>query len=291
MKRPPGRRKGPNAVLTASVVFLSHEPFPRVGSGAYNDWVEVLDRFSRHYRLLATSVVGPLVACLILFPFRNSVPNTSAALLLVLVVVGVASAGDRLAGLLAALSAGLGFDFFLTRPYESLAIASAADVQTALLLLGVGVAVTEIAHRGREQQANARQRLGYLEGVEAAAKIASEGSSSPSELIERVADQIVQVMGLEKCRFDYGMGMDYPRLEPDGSVRWRNQSWAVDSFGLPADKDTELVVEAGGRFMGRFLLRANARARPSRAERQVAVALAAQVGAALGAYRNPRSSE
>ena len=68
-------------------------------------------------------------------------------------------------------------------------------------------------------------------------------------------------------------------------------AWAVDSFGLPADKDTELVVESGGRFMGRFLLRADPRTRPSRAERMVAAALAAQVGAALGAYRDPRSSK
>ena len=253
--------------------------------------MDVLDRFNRHYRLLATGLVAPLVACLILLPFRNSVPNTSVALLLVLVVVGVASGGDRLAGLLAALSAGLGFDFFLTRPYQSFSITSAADVQTTLLLLGVGVAVTEIAYRRREQQAMASKRRGYLEGVEAVAKIAADGSSSPSALIERVADQIVQVMGLERCRFDYGMGLDYPRLEPDGSVRLRNQSWAVDSFGLPTDKDTELAVKSGGRFMGRFLLRARPRTRPTQAERMVAAALAAQVGAALGAYRDPRSSE
>lgn len=253
--------------------------------------MDILARFNRHYRLLATGFAAPLVVCMILLPFRDSVPNTSAALLLVLVVVGVASAGDRLAGLLAALSAGLGFDFFLTRPYESLAIVSAADVQTTLLLLAVGAAVTEIAYRGRAQQAMASARLGYLDGVEATAKIAAEGSSSPYALIERVAGQIVQVMGLEKCRFDYGMGLDYPRLEPDGSIRWRNQSWAVDSLGLPGDKDTELVVECGGRFMGRFLLRADPRTRPSRTERMVAAALAAQVGAALGAYRDPRSSE
>ena len=253
--------------------------------------MNVLGRFNRHYRLLATGVVAPLVAALILLPFRNNVPNTSAALLMVLVVVGVASAGDRLAGLLAALSAGLGFDFFLTRPYGSLAIASAADVQTTLLLLGVGAAVTEIAYRGREQQAMASKRLGYLDGVETTAKIASEGSSSPSAFIEQVAGQIVQVMGLEKCRFDYGTGLDYPRLEPDGSLRWRGQSWPVDSFGLPEDKDTELVVESGGRFMGRFLLKANPRNRSSRAERIVAVTLAAQVGAALGTYRDPRSSK
>ena len=266
-------------------------PFPRVCSGAYNDGMDVLDRFNRQNLLLATGLVGPLVACVILLPFRGRVPNTSDALLLVLVVVGVASAGDRLAGLLAALSAGLGFDFFLTQPYQSLAIASAADVQTMLLLLGVGVAVTEIAYRGREHQAKARQHLGYLQGVETVAKIASEGSSSPSALIELVAGHIVKLMGLEKCRFDYSMGLDYPRLEPDGSVRRGDQSWPVDSLGLPTDKDTELVVKSGGRFMGRFLLTANPGTRPSRSERMVAAALAAQVGAALGAYRDPRSSE
>jgi len=250
-----------------------------------------MDRFNRQNLLLATGLVGPLVACVILLPFRSKVPNTSDALLLVLVVVGVASAGDRLAGLLAALSAGLGFDFFLTQPYQSLTIASTADVQTMLLLLGVGVAVTEIANRGREQQAKARQHLGYLQGVETVAKIASEGSSSPSALIDLVAGQIVQLMGLEKCRFDYSMGLDYPRLEADGSVRRRNQPWPVDSLGLPAEKDTELLVKSGGRFMGRFLLTANPDTRPSPSERMVAAALAAQVGAALGAYRDPRSSE
>ena len=85
-----GPRKGPNEVLTAKVDFLSGDPFPRVGSKAYNDEVNVLDRFSRHHRLLATGLVAPLVVCLILLPFRDAVPNTSAALLMVLVVVGVA---------------------------------------------------------------------------------------------------------------------------------------------------------------------------------------------------------
>ena len=253
--------------------------------------MDVSARIDRHNRLLAAGLVAPVVACLILLPFRNSVPNTSAALLLVLVVVGVASTGDRLAGLLAAVSAGLTFDFFFTVPFQQFAIDSPQDVQTTLLLLGVGVAVAEIAHRGREQQAMASQRLGYLEGVGATAKVAAEGNLSPSALIEAVSAQIEQVMGLAKCRFDYGTGLDYPRLEPDGNLRWHNQSWAVDSFGLPAEKDTEIVVDSGGQFMGRFLLRAHPHTRPSRAERQVAAALAAQVGAALRAYRDTHSCE
>src|ERR1035437_9340946 len=102
--------------------------------------LNVLNRFNRHYRLLATGLVAPLVAALILFSLRNNV--TSAALLMVLVVVGVASAGDRLVGWLAALSAGLWFDFIVTPPPH----ARAADVRTTLVLLLVGVAVRSEEH-------------------------------------------------------------------------------------------------------------------------------------------------
>jgi cbb3-type cytochrome oxidase subunit 3 len=207
-----------------------------------------------------------------------------------LVVVGFASAGERPAGLVSAASAALGFDFFLTRPYGQLSIASAHDMQTTLLLLLVGVAVTEIAYRRRRQQEVASARLGYLQGVESAATVAAQGSSSPSAFIEAVAAQITQVMGLARCRFDYGTGLDYPRLEADGNLLWRDQVWDVDNFGLPAGKDTELVVMSGGRFMGRFLLRAGPGAPPSVAQRQVAVALAAQAGAALGANHDARPS-
>jgi hypothetical protein len=54
--------------------------------------------------------------------------------------------------------------------------------------------------------------------------------------------------------------------------------------------ETELVLGSAGQFMGRFLLKAHPYARPSQAERQVAAALAAQVGAALRAHRDTRSS-
>jgi two-component system CheB/CheR fusion protein len=125
--------------------------------------VNVLDRFNRHYRLMATGLVAPLAAALILLPFRSSFPQTSFELLLVLVVVGVASAGDRLAGWLAAVSAGLWFAVFLAWPYVRSSIAPAAEVQTALLLVGVGVAVTEIAHRGREAAKYANRMAAVVE--------------------------------------------------------------------------------------------------------------------------------
>lgn len=241
--------------------------------------------------LLTGAIVAPLIVCLILVPLRDSFANTNEALVLVLVLVAIATAGDRLAGVLAAVSAGLFFDLLLTKPYETFRIADSADVQTTLLLLGVGVAVTEIAHWGRRQQTAASRREGYLEGIEATAEAAAAGSSSTSALIGTVATQIASVLRLSRCRFDYGTGLGHPQLEADGRVRRGNQWWDVDAAGLPTDVDTDLVVESGGRFMGRFLLTAGPGTRPSRAELRVALALANQVGAALRAYDDTRSRE
>jgi K+-sensing histidine kinase KdpD len=239
-------------------------------------------------RLLGVAVVAPLLVCLILLPLRDRFASTNEALVLVLVLVAVATAGDRLAGVLAACSAGLWFDFFLTQPYQRFRIAESADVQTTLLLLGVGVAVTEIARWGRRQQATAGRRAGYLEGLEATAEAAAAGSSSTSALIDTVAGQIASVLRLARCRFDYGTGLGHPQLAADGRVRRGDQTWDVDTAGLPSDADTELVVESGGLFMGRFLLTPGPDTRPSRAELQVAFALANQVGAALRAHSDTR---
>jgi K+-sensing histidine kinase KdpD len=98
-------------------------------------------------------VLGPPALCAVLVPFRQSFANTDAALVLVAGIVAVASLGNRLGGWLAAISAGIWFDFFLTKPYEHFSITSRTDVETTLLLFVVGVGVTEIAVWGRRQHA------------------------------------------------------------------------------------------------------------------------------------------
>jgi K+-sensing histidine kinase KdpD len=107
---------------------------------------------------------APLALTAILMPWRASFPNTDAALVLILVIVVVAAAGYRPAGFAAAVSAAVWFDFFLTRPYERFSIPRRTDIETALLLLIIGVAVTEIAVRGRHQHAVASRRAGTCTG-------------------------------------------------------------------------------------------------------------------------------
>lgn len=239
-------------------------------------------RLIRRDRLaILAALAAPLLITLILVPFRTSLPNTDAALVLVLVVVAVAAVGYRLAGVLAAVSAAAWFDFFLTRPYEQFTITRSADIETTVLILVIGVAVTEIAVWGRRQHVTASRRAGYLEGINAAAEAVAVGGS-PSALIDQVGAQLTRLLSLRSCRFEYGVaGLGRPaRLRHDGRLVPVGAHGDVERDGLPAD--TELLVENHGILQGRFLMSPQPGSRPTLEQRLVAVAFADQVGAALG---------
>jgi Domain of unknown function (DUF4118) len=232
--------------------------------------------------VVGAAAAAPLVACAALVPFRDSVANTNAALGLVLIVVIAASTGVRPAGIVAALSSAVWFDFFLTEPYNQFTITDRADIETAVLLVLVGAAVTEVALWGRRQQARASREQGYLAGVLGTAATVAAGQSSTSSLIDHVAGQIVEVLQIDDCRFDSGSGSGLPTLDSDGTVVHNGRMVDVDRHGLPTRSEIALVIQSGGVVRGRFLLTAATRVvRPSLEQRLVAVALANQVGAAL----------
>jgi K+-sensing histidine kinase KdpD len=239
---------------------------------------------SRDRLAVAAGLLAPLALAAVLIPFRASFANTDAALAMILIIVAVAAAGNRLAGLVGAISAAAWFDFFLTRPYEQFAITRAADIETTVLLLVIGAAVTEIAVWGRRQHAAASRRAGYLDGINDAARAVAAGDS-PSALIDRIAASLTQLLSLSSCEFQYGVaGIGKPaRLDHDGAVIAGGRPYDVQAHGMPGGGGTELLVESGGRLQGRFLMLAGQAARPSREQLLVAVALADQAGAALAA--------
>jgi K+-sensing histidine kinase KdpD len=232
--------------------------------------------------VLAAAFAAPLVATAVVVPFRDSFPNTDAALVLVAIVVAVAATtGKRSAGYLAAVSSAVWFDFFLTRPYEQFSITRSSDVETTVLLLIVGAAVTELAVWGRRQQALASQRAAYLRGIYAAAE-ATTPHGGPDSAIAQVADQLTRLLDLVSCRWQPGVaGLGgVARLHHDGHVTVDRQAWDVDSHGLPP-RELELLVRTGGRFFGRFVMLPAEGSHPSQEHRLVAVAVADQVGAQL----------
>ncbi len=239
----------------------------------------------RHrFALIGAAAVAPLLCCAVLAVFRDGITTATAALVLVIVVVAAAATGDRLAGIVAALSAGVWFDVFLTEPYLTLAIKDPNNIEVTVLLVLVGLAVTEIALWGRRQQARGSRRAGYLDGVFGTSKIIAVREMSPTELINHVASQIAEVLNIDDCRFVRGGG---PRpqdvaIDHDGFVTRAGRRVNIDRDGLPTDQQIALAVAHGGVVHGQFVLTAATRvARPSVEQLEVAVLLADQVGAAL----------
>jgi len=244
----------------------------------------------RHRALVLVAALGlPLLACLLIAPFRVSVENTNAALLLVLLVVAAAATGLRFAGVVAAVSSAVWFDFFLTAPYHRLAITDRADVETAVLLVLVGLATTEVSLWGHRQQGQASRQQGYLAGVLGTISSAAEGGADADELTRQVAAQLSALLGVDDCRFSDQPVFDVAAtLHRNGSVTRSGHPVDVERDGLPTDTEIELAVQSGGMVLGRYLLTASTRIRrPGLEQRQVAVALADQVGSARRAAAGP----
>jgi K+-sensing histidine kinase KdpD len=230
------------------------------------------------------SALLPLVTCAALAAVRDRVTAATAVLVLVLWVVAAAATGDRVAGLLAAVSGGLWFDFFLTAPYRQFAIKGSDDIDATVLLVLIGLAVTEIALWGHRQQARAAGRSGYLEGVLGAARLVSEGDTPASALVDVVARQITDVLGVDDCRFEPGPVSDerVAVLRHDGTVTRGDHTIDVDRVGMPSNDYVAIPVCRGARTVGHFLVIAVSHVTyPSPEQRRVAVLLADQVAAAV----------
>ncbi len=90
--------------------------------------------------------------------------------------------------------------------------------------------------------AGARRAATYSGGMRRRLDLAMSLIGTPPVVFFTVpyGRQLIEVLGLQDCRFEYGKLLGQPpRLEPDGSVRTRYGYYPVDSSGLPAE-DIEL---------------------------------------------------
>ncbi|MFD0531560.1 DUF4118 domain-containing protein [Kitasatospora arboriphila] len=235
---------------------------------------------------LLVAAVAPLILSLVLLPFRDSMANTNVALLLVVVVVAVAALGHRLAGAVAAVSAAVWFDFFFTQPYQRFAIDAGTDITTAVLLLTVGLTVSQLAARARHFQVIAITDAGYLARIHDTAVLARNANSALT-VVDHVRDELVDLLQLRNCRFEYGSLIGHPpSLQHDGSVTVGRRTWDADALGLP-EEDVELRMFGNGKYVGRFMLEPAPGTVPSRQARLVAVTLADHAGAALDSLTRP----
>jgi len=231
---------------------------------------------------IAAALIVPLAAAAILLPFRANWSNTNTGLLLVVVIVAVAAIGNRVAGAIAAVGAAVWFDFFFTLPYYRFTIRNPADVTTFVLLLVVGVAVSQLAAYARRLKVVAITDAGYLAQIHQTTLL-TQTVKSPQDVVDHVRQQLISLLDLQECRFEYGVPLGHPpRLESDGTVQAARGRWDVAKTGLPGE-EIELHVFGNSQYYGRFMVRPKPGSRPSLQTRLVAVTLADQAGRALAA--------
>lgn len=237
----------------------------------------------RHHRdqiALVAAVVLPLGVAAILVPFRSSFANTASALILVAVIVAVAALGNRVSGFVATVSATVWFDFFLTRPYEKLAITHRPDIEIAVSLFVVGIIVTELAARNRHHHATAAEEADFVGLIHDITEFATSDATS-QDVIERVRNELVTLLHLKECCYEFGSAArPIMRLEHDGQVFLGGKVWGVHRMGLPGP-EIELLVQSQGRPLGRFVMTPTPGYPVSHERRVVAVAIADQVGASF----------
>jgi uncharacterized protein DUF4118 len=236
-----------------------------------------------HLVSVALAGLAPLAVACALVPLRSRLDSSIIALVLVLAVVASGAGGGRAAGAVAAVVSALAFAFFHTRPYLSLNITSADDVETTVLLLVIGLAVGQLgvlARRRRKEAAQGRSELASL------FRVAEQATRDidPEVLIAAVRNELTEVLSLDHCTYQ-------PGLPPDGSHTLEPSGW-IDAggvhrysrggFALPPE-GVAIPVRGRGMVLGHLTCLPSRGTVVTLERRRVAVALADQLGVALGA--------
>jgi len=154
------------------------------------------------------------------------------------------------------------------------------DIETAVLLLVVGLIVSQLAARARRLEVITVTDADYLRRIHETAGLA-QATSSADAVVEHVRHQLTELLALRGCRFEYGTLLGQPpRLEQDGTVAVGRKHGDVDAGGWP-EGEIELRAYGNGHYFGRFMLDPTPGTVPPLKARLVAVTLADQAGAAL----------
>jgi Domain of unknown function (DUF4118) len=231
----------------------------------------------------AIGVAGLLVS------IRDWLGPSNVALVLVVIVVGAATFGGRLAGAVTSIAAALAFDFFHTQPFYSLRMDDREEIITAVLLLTVGLIVGELAVlRAASRRQIEMHALGAAR-LEDVASVVAAGADL-DEVWPVVRRALVDQLDLAECRFEPApASAPLTTLGRDGQIASRQLLWVHGGgFALPPEGVAVPVVNQG-RALGRLVLVPRPGRGTSRPQRRVAVALADQLGVAA-AHTSPLHS-
>jgi hypothetical protein len=225
----------------------------------------------------------PIAVAAAMVGVRGEIDSTNVALVLVFVVVGTAAFGGRGPAALSAVVAAISYEFFFTRPFNSLRIDSADDVETTLILLAIGLAVGQLAVHARRTRRDVSRGRDELASMRRMAERVAAGAHD-QELIDVAIDELTELMSLVSCRFEVvATGPVLPVLERSGRIESPYRRVGADGELALPPAGVRLPVVGGGHQVGSLVLEPDPDVGVTVEARLVAVALSDQLGAALAA--------
>lgn len=218
----------------------------------------------------------PVAVAAAWMPLRNDLPNTDVALLLVVAVAAVSTAGGTLSALVAPIAAVLAFDYFDTAPYGRLLIAQTRDEVTAAVLLAAGLVIGGMAAGRRRFRDDAIRGQGDFTVMASAARLVAVGEEG-GVVAGALAGELIARLDLLDCRFD--------PTTPDGQRPYITREAGIAGVepGQPVT-ELDLPVWAGDRAVAHYRLELKGGSVPSADRLQAAVGIAEQAGAALAGW-------
>lgn len=242
-------------------------------------------RFGERPATIAYAVGGlaPIGVAAALVGVRGRIDATNVALVLVFVVVVTAAFGGRGPAAFSAVLAAISFEFFFTRPFNSLRINRGDDVVTTLILLAIGLSVGQLAVHMRRTRREVSRGQDELASMRRMAERVAAGAGA-TELVEVAVEELTRLLSLLGCRFETAAsGPVLPVLERSGRIESPYRRVGADGeLALPA-LGVRLPVVGDGHQLGAMVLDPDPAVGVTLEARVVAVALADQLGAALAA--------
>jgi hypothetical protein len=214
-----------------------------------------------------------------LVPLREDMVVANVALVLVLVVVLAAVTGGWKAGALSALVTTLTFDFWFTKPYLSLKITNARDIETTLLLLVVGLAVGALADRLQLERRFGREGTNSSSALGRVLEVAANGCAEDVEL--SLCAELLDLLSLRDCWFT-SESVTLKTIDRGGTVRGVGPSNLGGDFPLPLE-GVALPVTWNDRCFGFVTAIPEPGVVVMAANRRAAFAMAEVLGLALAA--------
>jgi len=186
--------------------------------------------------------------------FQRAISPTNLVMVYLLAVVVAAVYLGRGPSILVSILSVLAFDFFFVPPFYTFAVSDTEYLLTFIGLLGVGLVISELTARVRDQAEAAQRRemetsmlyalsrdLSFAEGLEA--------------IIQAVIDNVSQTFGREVVLFlPESIGKENLKMvkkPPDFLMDDKEIAVATWSFkfGQPAGRGTDTLPEAMGRYI------------------------------------------